>query len=168
MPRPRSNTHRAIPGECEPVGAHHVREDAEAPRRHAREIRCLDDEVGDPTLQQPCPVDVKRRMIEWWGPVIHEYYGGTEGQRPDLYEQRRLAHPCRHGRQGDLRRVARLRRERRRGAGGRGGTCLFRRCLDLPVSQRSEEDGPSRATQRTPTGPRWAMSERWTPTGFCI
>ncbi|MFI9560946.1 acyl-CoA synthetase [Nonomuraea endophytica] len=26
----------------------------------------------------PCPVDVKRRMIEWWGPVIHEYYGSTE------------------------------------------------------------------------------------------
>jgi len=27
----------------------------------------------------PCPVDIKRRMIEWWGPVIHEYYAGTEG-----------------------------------------------------------------------------------------
>ena len=27
----------------------------------------------------PCPHDVKRRMIEWWGPVIVEYYGGTEG-----------------------------------------------------------------------------------------
>jgi long-chain acyl-CoA synthetase len=26
----------------------------------------------------PCPGDVKRRMIEWWGPVIVEYYGGTE------------------------------------------------------------------------------------------
>lgn len=26
----------------------------------------------------PCPVAVKRRMIEWWGPVIHEYYGSTE------------------------------------------------------------------------------------------
>ena len=26
----------------------------------------------------PCPVEVKRRMIEWWGPVIHEYYGATE------------------------------------------------------------------------------------------
>ena len=26
----------------------------------------------------PCPVDVKRRMIEWWGPVIAEYYGATE------------------------------------------------------------------------------------------
>lgn len=27
----------------------------------------------------PCPVDVKHQMIEWWGPVIHEYYAGTEG-----------------------------------------------------------------------------------------
>ena len=26
----------------------------------------------------PCPIDVKRAMIEWWGPVIHEYYGATE------------------------------------------------------------------------------------------
>jgi len=27
----------------------------------------------------PCPKEVKERMIEWWGPVIHEYYAGTEG-----------------------------------------------------------------------------------------
>jgi long-chain acyl-CoA synthetase len=27
----------------------------------------------------PCPIEVKRKMIEWWGPVIHEYYAGTEG-----------------------------------------------------------------------------------------
>ena len=26
----------------------------------------------------PCPVEVKRKMIEWWGPIIVEYYGGTE------------------------------------------------------------------------------------------
>jgi long-chain acyl-CoA synthetase len=26
----------------------------------------------------PCPPEVKRAMIEWWGPVIHEYYGSTE------------------------------------------------------------------------------------------
>jgi long-chain acyl-CoA synthetase len=26
----------------------------------------------------PCPADVKRGMIEWWGPVIHEFYGSTE------------------------------------------------------------------------------------------
>ena len=27
----------------------------------------------------PCPVPVKERMLTWWGPVITEYYGGTEG-----------------------------------------------------------------------------------------
>ena len=26
----------------------------------------------------PCPVSVKRAMIDWWGPVIHEFYGGSE------------------------------------------------------------------------------------------
>jgi len=27
----------------------------------------------------PCPVPVKRAMIDWWGPVLFEYYAGTEG-----------------------------------------------------------------------------------------
>jgi long-chain acyl-CoA synthetase len=27
----------------------------------------------------PCPALVKEDMIEWWGPIIHEYYGATEG-----------------------------------------------------------------------------------------
>ncbi|MEM7140218.1 MAG: acyl-CoA synthetase [Actinomycetota bacterium] len=27
----------------------------------------------------PCPIPVKEQMIEWWGPVIKEYYAGTEG-----------------------------------------------------------------------------------------
>jgi long-chain acyl-CoA synthetase len=26
----------------------------------------------------PCPVVIKRRMMEWWGPIINEYYGATE------------------------------------------------------------------------------------------
>jgi len=26
----------------------------------------------------PCPADVKRAMIQWWGPVIYEFYGSTE------------------------------------------------------------------------------------------
>ena len=26
----------------------------------------------------PCPQDIKQRMIEWWGPILHEYYSGTE------------------------------------------------------------------------------------------
>ncbi len=27
----------------------------------------------------PCPIPVKEKMIEWWGPVLYEYYAGTEG-----------------------------------------------------------------------------------------
>lgn len=27
----------------------------------------------------PCPADVKQRMIDWWGPIIEEYYASTEG-----------------------------------------------------------------------------------------
>jgi long-chain acyl-CoA synthetase len=27
----------------------------------------------------PCPVPVKEQMIAWWGPIVHEYYAGTEG-----------------------------------------------------------------------------------------
>lgn len=27
----------------------------------------------------PCPIEVKRGMLDWWGPVVAEYYGGTEG-----------------------------------------------------------------------------------------
>ncbi|HET9142589.1 acyl-CoA synthetase [Actinophytocola sp.] len=27
----------------------------------------------------PCPVQTKRRMLDWWGPVVIEYYAATEG-----------------------------------------------------------------------------------------
>ena len=27
----------------------------------------------------PCPVEVKQKMIAWWGPILVEYYAGTEG-----------------------------------------------------------------------------------------
>ncbi len=27
----------------------------------------------------PCPIPTKHQMLEWWGPVIYEYYAATEG-----------------------------------------------------------------------------------------
>ncbi len=27
----------------------------------------------------PCPVPVKQAVIDWFGPIVHEYYGGSEG-----------------------------------------------------------------------------------------
>ncbi len=47
----------------------------------------------------PCPVEVKRRMIEWWGPIVHEYYGGTEGNGlTAITPQEALARPGSVGR----------------------------------------------------------------------
>ncbi len=42
----------------------------------------------------PCPVEVKYKMLEWFGPVIHEYYGGTEGfAGTGIGPEEWLAHP---------------------------------------------------------------------------
>ena len=42
----------------------------------------------------PCPVPVKRAMIDWWGPVIIEYYAGSEGIGMTLIKSEDwLAHP---------------------------------------------------------------------------
>ena len=42
----------------------------------------------------PCPVDVKHQMIDWWGPIIWEYYGGTELNGMTVCNSEQwLAHP---------------------------------------------------------------------------
>jgi long-chain acyl-CoA synthetase len=42
----------------------------------------------------PCPVPVKQAMIEWWGPIIVEYYGATEGNGFTFCDSEEwLAHP---------------------------------------------------------------------------
>ncbi len=46
----------------------------------------------------PCPPDVKRRMLEWWGPVIYEYYAATEGGGTLATPEDWLAHPGTVGR----------------------------------------------------------------------
>jgi len=47
----------------------------------------------------PCPVPVKRAMIEWWGPIIIEYYAGSEGIGMTLIKSEDwLAHPGSVGR----------------------------------------------------------------------
>lgn len=47
----------------------------------------------------PCPIPVKRAMIEWWGPVVHEYFGSTETGIPIWHSaQEALAKPGTVGR----------------------------------------------------------------------
>ena len=42
----------------------------------------------------PCPVPVKRAMIDWWGPVLYEYYAGSEANgMTTITSAEWLAHP---------------------------------------------------------------------------
>jgi fatty-acyl-CoA synthase len=41
----------------------------------------------------PCPEDVKQAMIDWWGPILIEYYAGTEGNGATIIDSHEwLAH----------------------------------------------------------------------------
>ena len=54
----------------------------------------------------PCPVLVKQQMIDWWGPVLWEYYAGTEGNGVTMVNSSEwLTHPGTVGRAviGELR-----------------------------------------------------------------
>ncbi len=46
----------------------------------------------------PCPVDVKQRIMDWFGPVVYETYGGTEGAATIATPRRWLQRPGTVGR----------------------------------------------------------------------
>ena len=90
------------------IGAHRVTASQLVPTMFIRLLK-LDPEVRAATdvsslravihAAAPCPVEVKRRMIDWWGPVIWEYYAGTEGNGLVLCNSEEwLAHPGTVGR----------------------------------------------------------------------
>jgi acyl-CoA synthetase (AMP-forming)/AMP-acid ligase II len=41
----------------------------------------------------PCPVEIKRAMIDWWGPVVVEYYAATEGGGATIFADEWLRKP---------------------------------------------------------------------------
>jgi long-chain acyl-CoA synthetase len=67
--------HRVTNSHMVPTQFHRMLALPEATRRRydVSSLRCMVHAAA------PCPVDVKRRMLEWWGPVVHEYYAATEG-----------------------------------------------------------------------------------------
>jgi fatty-acyl-CoA synthase len=51
----------------------------------------------------PCPIAVKREMIDWWGPILVEYYSSTEGAGLAVIDSKEwLAHPGSVGRANGL------------------------------------------------------------------
>ena len=60
-------------------------------RRLAHEVSSLTSVLH---AAAPCPVEAKRQMIEWWGPIVSEYYAGTEGNGFTFCDSEQwLAHP---------------------------------------------------------------------------
>ena len=47
----------------------------------------------------PCPPEVKKAMIDWVGPILNEYYAGSEGGAGFIVSLRGVADEARHGRQ---------------------------------------------------------------------
>jgi long-chain acyl-CoA synthetase len=76
------------PGQClELIERHHVTHAQFVPTMFVRMLRMPEAERQRYDLSSlrsvvhaaaPCPVPVKRQMLEWWGPIIDEYYAGTE------------------------------------------------------------------------------------------
>ena len=113
----------------------------------------------------PCPIPIKEKMIDWWGPIVWEYYGGTEGNGLTMCNAAEwLAHKGTVGR-AVVGTLQDLRRGRQRAAAGRSRHDLFRRRPAVRVSQRSRRRPPNRATPRV--GRRWATWATSTPTASC-
>ena len=113
----------------------------------------------------PCPVEVKRRMIEWFGPVINEYYSATEAAgHVSIGAREWLEHP------GSVGRVA------------PGSVAITDESgRELPPARTASSGSPARptsspttATRRSPprctttrAGRGWATSATSTTTGTC-
>ena len=131
---------RALQRDLRPVRPDHVRAHAQAAAGDARvyDLSSLRSVVH---AAAPCPVDVKQQMMDWWGPIIYEYYSSTEGSGRDVHRARGVAGAPGHGRQADGRGGARPRRRRQRAPDRRTGHAVVRGRARLRVPQRPDEDG---------------------------
>ena len=142
---------REVPRHPQPARADDVLAHAQAARGGARSATTCRRWRSSIHAAAPCPVQVKEQMIEWWGPIIHEYYGATEGLGFTACDIARVAGAPRHRRQGAARRAARARRGDAAGARrARPGTLWFKTATTVRLLQRSGEDrgGDARPTAR--------------------
>jgi long-chain acyl-CoA synthetase len=74
----------------------------------------------------PCPIDVKRRMIAWWGPVLYEGYSATEGGGTTVSSHDWLAHPGTVGRPWPGSEIKIVREDGTAAAAGEPGLIYFK------------------------------------------
>ena len=113
----------------------------------------------------PCPIDVKAKMIEWWGPILIEYYAGSEGNGVTVStSQQWLTHRGTVGR-AVVGKVKILDENDRGSAVGQIGTVYFADAPVFSLSQRSRED---EARLQRGAGRRSATSAISTTKAFSI
>ena len=114
----------------------------------------------------PCPIELKRQIIEWWGPIVLEYYGATEGNGMTVIDSTEwLAHV---GSVGQPVFGSHPHLRRRRGARCRPGRTASSTSSATgspsPTSRTTPRPRPP-ATPSTRCGRRWATSATSTRTG---
>ena len=93
-------------------------------------------------------------MIDWFGPIIHEYYAGTEGNGFVYCNSAGLARPPGHGRHGAPRHRPHRRRRRRGAARRRAGHRLLRGRAASTFEYHN--DAEKTAASRDPKGRGWS------------
>jgi long-chain acyl-CoA synthetase len=89
----------------------------------------------------PCPPDAKRRMIEWWGPKIVEYYGGTEGAiLSTITSEEWLEHPDSVGKPWPTVEVMVMQEDGTEAAPGEPGTLYVRNLLGIDFEYHKDAD----------------------------
>jgi long-chain acyl-CoA synthetase len=92
----------------------------------------------------PCPIELKREMLEWWGPVIYEYYGATEGGGTMVRAREWLAHPGTVGRAWPGADVKILADDGRECGPGEIGTVYLKLSMDFEYKDDAEKTRANR------------------------
>jgi len=134
----------------EAIDAHRVTNVHLVPTQMTRLLRLPDDvrrRFSGESLQivhhgaAPCPPDVKRRMIEWWGPKLVEYYGATEGAICSTIDSHEwLEHPDSVGRPWPTVELRILRDDGTRCDVGEPGTIWVRNLLGVDFEYHGDPD----------------------------
>ena len=85
------------------IEKHRITHSQWVPTMFVRLLRLPEDDRGVYDLSShrfaihaaaPCPVEIKHQMLDWWGPILYEYYSGTEGNgQTAISSEEWLEHP---------------------------------------------------------------------------
>jgi long-chain acyl-CoA synthetase len=110
----------------------------------------------------PCPPELKRRLLEWWGPIVIEYYGASEGGGTIVRSDEWLARPGTVGRPWPGAGVRVLDDEGKDVPPGQVGTVYLKLTMDFAYKGDPEKTRASRRGEWFTVGDMgWLDDEGW-------